>query len=105
MTVFDPSVFHQLKGFCDGRFICGALARAWFIYIYTSTEMYLYIYVYVCVSFLCMVRTVMSTAETMFSFVCFILLLARVGMDVHGFWVRENKLRLSALMKPYFPPP
>ena len=47
MTVFDPSVFHQLKGFCDGRFICGALARAWFIYIYTSTEMYLYIYIYI----------------------------------------------------------
>ena len=76
-----------------------------YIYLYIYRDVFIYIYVYVCVSFLCMVRTVMSTAETMFSFVCFILLLARVGMDVHGFWVRENKLRLSALMKPYFPPP
>ena len=75
------------------------------VYIYLYIYRDVFIYMYICVRFVFVYGSNRDEhCRDDVSFVCFILLLARVGMDVHGFWVRENKLRLSALMKPYFPP-
>ena len=69
------------------------------IYIYRD------VYIYIC-SFMCKFRqSVLSTAETTFCLCVAFLFCCTFVMDVHGFWVWENNLQLSALMKLYFSSP
>ena len=62
------------------------------VYIYLYIYRDVFIYMYICVRFVFVYGSNRDEhCRDDVSFVCFILLLARVGMDVHGFWVRENK--------------
>ena len=71
------------------------------MYIYIHRD----IYIYIC-SLMCKFRqSVLSTAETTFCLCVAFLFCCTFVMDVHGFWVWENKLQLSALMKLYFSSP
>ena len=67
------------------------------VYIYLYIYRDVFIYMYICVRFVLVYGSNRDEhCRDDVSFVCFILLLARVGMDVHGFWVRENNIYVTA---------
>ena len=68
-------------------FICEIFGESVVLYVYIYRD----VYIYIC-SFMCKFRqSVLSTAETTFCLCVAFLFCCTFVMDVHGFWVWENK--------------